>query len=366
MNNKNVLVVNAGSSSIKAAIYKNEQVLLETQINSVEPENLVDNLLTWIDENTKDLQIEAIGHRIVHGGNTFTEPVQIDNLNRDKLATLESLDPDHLPTALKIIDEIMSKMPDVPQIACFDTAFFHDIPRVAQILPLPRKYESIGFRKYGFHGISYQSILETLSQKYSVDVKSLKIVCAHLGSGVSLAAIKNGEPLDTTMEMTPTSGVPMSTRSGNIDPGIVKYLQVKEAMTIEEFDSMTSKQSGLLGISETSADMYELLENADSDIRCKEAVDVFCYQVKKSIGSLSAVLGGIDALVFSGGMGENAPRIRTRVCDGMQYLGIEVDDEKNQTNTGNISKIGSQTAVYVAHTNEALIIARQVEECLQK
>lgn len=366
MNHKNILVINAGSSSIKAAVYSSSEVIANTQLNNVNPETLLEELLGWVEENTKEVEIEAIGHRIVHGGSTFSGPTLLSAEVCSQLQQLTALDPDHTPIALSIIDSLGKLLPNTKQIACFDTAFFNDLPRVAQILPFPRKFESIGFRKYGFHGLSYQSILETLAEEHSVDVKASRIVCAHLGSGVSLAAIANGEPVDTTMEMTPTSGLPMSTRSGSIDPGIVSFLHKQEGVDAEEFSKIANEQSGLLGVSETSADMYTLLQQESTDIRSKEAVDMFCYQVKKSIGSLCAALGGIDLLVFTGGIGENAPKIRSRICSGLEYFKIHLNEERNQANAVEISSNSEMLPIYVLHTDESLVISKQVRAYIDK
>lgn len=359
-----ILVINAGSSSIKATFFSDNQANQETQFNGEEPKELVESLLKWISETTAGQHIAAIGHRIVHGGGVFFAPTAINKQVRSKLQSLTALDPEHLPTALHIIDLLEKQFPTTPQIACFDTEFFHTLPRTAQIIPIPRKYEAVGVRKYGFHGLSYRSVLSTLSKKFAVSIESSRIVCAHLGSGVSLAAIENGVPIDTTMSLTPTSGIPMSSRSGSLDPGIFNFLHEKEGLTIQELNTLTTKKSGLLGISETTPDMYTLLQQESTDIRSKEAIDVFCYEVKKSIGSLTAALGGVDILVFSGGMGENAPLIRQRICQGLEHIGIVLDSDHNQSNQGLISDSSSFAAVYVVHANEATVIAEQVKSFL--
>lgn len=358
-------MINAGSSSIKASLYKDTQLVLETQLNNEQPALLVEDLLSWIDQNLNTEQINAIGHRIVHGGGIFSKPTFLDHTARAALNNLVSLDPDHLPTALHIIDTLTERMPSVAHVACFDTAFFHNLPRVAQIVALPREYEAMGLRKYGFHGLSYESILEILKKDHSVDVASSRIICAHLGSGASLAAIANGVPVDTTMSMTPASGIPMSTRSGSIDPGIVNYLHDTKNVSAEEFHQITTKKSGLLGISETTPDMYALLQQEDTDIRSKEAIDVFCYEVKKSIGALSATLGGIDVLVFAGGIGEKAPKIRQRILSGLDYLGLEIDDTSNQENKNIVSKAHSAATIYALQSDEASVMVKQVNNLLQ-
>lgn len=364
--NSAILVINAGSSSIKAAIYSQNQLLEDVQLNDEHPDQLINALLAWINEKCSGVSVDIVGHRIVHGGNSFSEPTVLTANVRSELEKLVSFDPDHLPSALHIVEVLSEKMPNVPQLACFDTAFFNTLPRVAQIVALPRRYEAVGLRKYGFHGLSYQSLLETLNKEYSVDVESSRIICAHLGSGASLAAIKNGKPIDTTMSMTPASGIPMSTRSGSIDPGIVKYLYDQDNVLPEEFDHIINKESGLLGISETSADMHTLLEQEDVDIRSREAIDVFCYEIKKSIGSLAAAMNGVDVLVFAGGIGEKAPKIRERVCDGLEHLGIKLHTVNNNANNAVINVPDAPTAVYALQTNEALVMMKQLQDYLIK
>ncbi len=363
MNDHITLLVNAGSSSIKAAFYSGLNLSAEANFSGADSGQLVQELLNWASKQPQ--QANVIGHRIVHGGALFQTATKIDEDVRGKLESLASLDPEHLPTALNIIDSLNERMPDVPQIACFDTAFFHGLPRVAQIIPLPRELESLGLRKYGFHGLSYQSLLDILKNDYSVDVGSSRIICAHLGSGASLAAIKNGVPLDTTMSLTPTSGIPMSTRSGDVDPGVVEFLHKQRGISSEEFYRIATTKSGLLGISETSADMHALLEAQETDIRAKEAIDVFCYDVKKAIGSLSAVLGGVDVLVFSGGIGEKAPKIRKQICEGLEYLGIKIDDQNNNNNQSTLHDPAGSVAVYALHTAEELTMVKLVHEYLQ-
>lgn len=359
------LVVNAGSSSIKLALYEGLDLQKNTQFDGLIPQELIEKSSAWIAEHVADKNIQVVAHRIVHGGSKFSRPTEIDDAMRAELEELALLDPDHMPVALQIVDLLKERMPNASQIACFDTAFFHDLPRVAQIIALPRKFESIGIRKYGFHGLSYQYLLESLKQEYGVDVAKSRIVCAHLGSGTSVAAIKNGVPIDTAMSVTPSSGVPMSSRSGDIDPGIVGYLHKKKGLSADDFQRITSSESGLLGISETTADMYTLLQQEDSDIRSKEAVDVYCYEVKKAIGSLTAVLGGIDILVFSGGIGEKAPLIRQRICTGLDYLGIHIDLQKNEENQARIHNESGPVQIFALHTNEEQIIAKQVHGYLK-
>ena len=245
-------------------------------------------------------------------------------------------------------------------MACFDTAFHHDLPRVARILPIPRRYEEKGVRRYGFHGLSYEFLMGELARLAGPETAHDRVILAHLGTGARLAAVSDGIPVDTSMSFTPTAGVPMSTRSGDLDPGLIWYLARTEGLDDKRFNEMVNFQSGLLGISETSCDMHDLLECETQDVRAAEAVALFCYQVKKWIGAFAAALGGLDTLVFAGGIGENAPIIRARICDGLGFLGIELEKKRNAANEGVISSDASKISVRVLHTDEELMIARAV------
>jgi acetate kinase len=252
------------------------------------------------------------------------------------------------------------RFPDLPQIACFDTAFHHDLPRVAQILPIPRRYEAQGVRRYGFHGLSFEFLMGELARLAGTKAAQGRVILAHLGSGASLAAVRNGRPVDTSMSFTPTAGVPMGTRSGDLDPGLVWYLARTEGLDAKRFNEMVNFQSGLLGVSETSSDMRDLLDREAKDVRAAEAVALFCYQVMKWIGAFAAALGGLDTLVFAGGIGENAPIVRARICDRLGFLGIELKEERNTSNEGMISSPASQVSVRVIHTDEEWMIATTV------
>lgn len=254
--------------------------------------------------------------------------------------------------------------PTWPQIACFDTAFHHDLPRVAQLLPIPRRYQAQGVRRYGFHGLSYAYLIEELARVAGPIKAGGRVILAHLGSGASLAAVRDGRSLDTSMGFTPASGVLMSTRSGDLDPGLMWYLAATEQMSAKDFNTMITSQSGLLGISETSPDMQVLLEHEAVDPRAAEAVALFCYQVKKWVGAFAAALSGVNTLVFAGGIGENAPVVRSRICEGLQFLGIELDRALNAGNEGVISTTSSRVTVRVIHTDEELMIAKTVSQLL--
>ena len=278
----------------------------------------------------------------------------------EELRQLKPFDPEHLPEEIQLTEAFHHRFPDLPQVACFDTAFHHDLPRVARLLPIPRRYEAEGVRRYGFHGLSYSFLMEELARLAGAEAAQGRVVLAHLGNGASLAAVHHGKPVDTSMSFTPTAGVPMSTRSGDLDPGLVWYLARTEKMSAKQFNEMVNFQSGLLGVSETSSDMRDLLDHETQDVRAAEAVALFCYQVKKWIGAFAAALGGLDTLVFAGGIGENAPAVRARICDGLEFLGIELEEEHNAANAGVISAAASRVSVRVMRTDEELMIAKTV------
>jgi acetate kinase len=278
----------------------------------------------------------------------------------EDLRRLSPFDPDHMPEEILLTEAFHRRFPDLPQVACFDTAFHHDLPRVAQILPIPRRYEALGVRRYGFHGLSYAFLMEELARLADPAAKTGRVILAHLGNGASLAAVRDGKSVDTSMSFTPTSGIPMSTRSGDLDPGLVWYLARTEKMSAKQFNEMVNLQSGLLGISESSSDMRDLLDREPQDVRAAEAVALFCYQVKKWIGAFAAGLGGLDTLVFAGGIGENAPAVRERICDGLGFLGIQLEEKRNATNEGVISAAASRVAVRVIRTDEERMIAKKV------
>jgi acetate kinase len=243
-------------------------------------------------------------------------------------------------------------------VACFDTAFHQTMPRVAKLLPIPRRFDAKGIQRYGFHGLSYAFLMEELARLGDPAAKKGRVILAHLGNGASMAAVRDGKSIDTSMCFTPTAGLVMSTRSGDLDPGLEPYLARTEQMTTKQFYKMVNHESGLLGVSETSSDMRDLLEHEKKDVRAVEAVGLFCYQAKKWIGAYAAALGGLDTLVFAGGIGENAPIVRARICDGLSFLGIEVDEKQNAKSAPVISMDAGRVAVRVMHTNEELMIAR--------
>jgi acetate kinase len=385
---ESILTINGGSSSIKFALFAANRWLrlkLNGQIErigmpeavfcvqSADPgENFtrqvaaqdhmtaVAALMDWIEEREKFGRLVAVGHRIVHGGPNYHEPQRLTSELLEELHRLTPLDPEHLPEEILLIEAFHRRFPHLPQIACFDTAFHYDLPRVARLLPIPRRYEAQGVRRYGFHGLSYEFLMGELARTEGTVAARGRIILAHLGNGASLAAVRDGKPIDTSMGFTPAAGVPMSTRSGDLDPGLVGYLARTEGLDAKQFNDMVNFKSGLLGISDTSSDMRDLLQREADDPRAADAVALFCYQIRKWIGAFAAALGGLDTLVFAGGIGENAPTVRTRICAGLAFLCIELDDPRNEGNADLISADVARVKVRVMRTNEELVIARSV------
>jgi acetate kinase len=383
-----ILTINGGSSSIKFALFEAGDSLRRILEGGIEriglPEatlrvkglSQADNfsrlvmaadytvavgaLMDWIEERSGQDALTAVGHRVVHGGPKYSKPQRITVEMVEELHRLSPFDPEHLPEEILLTGAFHRRFPDLPQVACFDTAFHHDLPRVARLLALPRRYEAKGVRRYGFHGLSYAFLMEELERVAGPQAVRGRVILAHLGNGASLAAVHDTKPMDTTMGFTPTAGVPMSTRSGDLDPGLVWYLAQTEGMGPKQFNEMVNFHSGLLGVSETSSDMGDLLERENEDVRAAEAIVLFCYQVKKFIGAFAAALGGLDTLVFAGGIGENAPVVRARICDGLEFLGIELEEKQNLANAGVISAKARRVAVRVIHTDEEWMIANTV------
>jgi acetate kinase len=316
-------------------------------------------LVQWLRQRGQAGELAAVGHRVVHGMGRF-DPERITPALLEALHRIEPVDPDHLPVEIALIEAARVALPGVAQVACFDTRFHRDLPRVAAQLPLPRRFEAQGLRRYGFHGLSYTFLLETLGRIAGPEAAQGRVILAHLGGGASLAAVREGRCVDTTMSFTPTAGLVMGTRSGDLDPSLAPYLQRTAGVSSAQFLKMVNHESGLLGVSGTSADMRELLAAEAADPRAAEAVALFCYTVRKAIGSFAAALGGLDTLVFSGGIGENASLVRARVCEGLQFLGVHIDADRNAGPPGLISSPTGRVAVHVIRTDEAHIIARDV------
>jgi acetate kinase len=317
-------------------------------------------LIDCIEECNGHDAFTAVGHRVVHGGPRYSEPQRITAEMVEELRRLSPFDPEHLPEEILLTEAFHRRFSDVPQVACFDTAFHHDLPRVAQLLPIPRRYEAQGVRRYGFHGLSYAFLMGELARLAGTEAAQGRVILAHLGNGASLAAVYRGKSMDTSMSFTPTAGVPMSTRSGDLDPGLVWYLARTEHLDAKGFNEMVNFKSGMLGVSETSSDMRDLLDRETQDVRAAEAVALFCYQIKKWVGAFAAALGGLDTLVFAGGIGENAPVVRARICEGLGFLGIELNESRNAETAGVISMDASRVPVCVIHTDEEWMIANTV------
>jgi acetate kinase len=385
-----ILTINGGSSSIRFAIYKPgeaPQRLLDGKIDRIglrgtnlivndpggkpqvphrlaapDPLTAVNYLLDWLEAQLVFASVEAVGHRVVHGMK-HSEPKRVTRKLLAELHRITLYDPDHLPREIGLIEAFRKRHPKLPQVACFDTAFHRTLPRVARLLPIPRRYAAKGVERYGFHGLSYAYLMEELGRLDAAAAKG-RVILAHLGNGASLAAVRGGKSIDTSMGFTPTSGLVMSTRTGDLDPGLVYYLARTQRMTAARFQQMVNYESGLLGVSGTSSDLRDLLARETDDIRAAEAVALFCYQTKKWIGTFAAALGGLDTLIFAGGIGENAPLIRARICDGLGFLGVELDHGRNAKNASLISPDAGRVKVRVIRTDEELMIVRSVTRVL--
>ena len=386
-----LLTINGGSSSIRFALYDEGEPLrrlLDGKVDRVglsgtnltfkdatgqsqdsrtidpaDHRSAVAFLLDWLETQPVFASVKAVGHRVVHGM-THSEPERVTPELLDELHRITPYDPDHLPLEIELIEAFRQRHPTLPQVACFDTAFHRTMPRVATLLPIPRRYEAAGVRRYGFHGLSYEFLMEELARLGDPAATKGRVILAHLGNGASLAAVRDGKSIDTSMSFTPTAGLVMSSRSGDLDPGLVSYLARTEQMSAAQFQEMVNHASGLLGVSEISSDLRDLLARESDDVRAAEAVALFCYQAKKWIGSFAAALGGLDTLVFAGGIGENAPLIRERICDGLGFLGIELNQKRNAKNAPLISPDAGRVKVRVIRTDEELMIARSATRVL--
>ncbi len=387
-----VLAINAGSSSIKFAVFEKKSDWVRRlhglvdriglpgtslqyrdapgsdahseSLGDLDHESAANRLVDWLAEQADVAALQGIGHRMVHGGPLHMEPVRVTIELLNELRGLRAYAPDHLPIEISLVERFGERFAERPQVACFDTGFHRYLPRVARILPLSRALQAEGVQRYGFHGLSYAFLMQELARVAGAPAAQARVILAHLGNGASLSAVRGGRSIDTSMAFTPASGIPMSTRSGDVDPGLVRYFAQTRQMGPEAFHRMVNHESGLLGLSETSSDVRDLLEREASDERAREALDVFCYHVRKWIGGFAAALGGVDTLVFSGGIGENAWQIRSRICAELRFLGIELDANRNAGGMSVISSDASTVAVRVIRTDEELMIARAVSEFL--
>jgi acetate kinase len=363
-----ILTINAGSSSIRFALFAigaRQLRLMDEKMERIGSEAAsvtADRLLQKLKEQSSIAAPDAIGHRVVHGM-LHTEPERVTPGLLEELRRITPYDPEHLPREIALIEALQQRFPKVPQVACFDTAFHRHMPAVATLLPIPRRYAAKGVQRYGFHGLSYTFLLGELKRLGDPAAVRGRVILAHLGSGASLAAVLDGRGIDTSMGFTPAAGLVMGTRSGDLDPGLMSYLALTESMTAAQFQTLVNHESGLMGISESSADVRDLLERERADVRAREAIDLFCYQAKKWIGAFAAALSGVDTLVFAGGIGENSAPVRRRICDGLQFLGIEIDDTLNQQHAARIST--GAVAVRVIRTDEESVIADLTRRVLE-
>jgi acetate kinase len=360
-----VLCVNSGSSSLKCALFEvdrsseRELARVAHPVHSGDYTAALDAAIALFDE--RGLPTPAAGgHRVVHGGPRHAEPVVVDDELLAELGELTAFAPLHMPAAIAGIEAIGARW-DIPQVACFDTAFHHRMPVLAKRLPLPDNLWDEGVRRYGFHGLSYEYVVGAL------DPTQLgRAVIAHLGNGASMAAVHDGRSLDTTMGFTPAGGLVMSTRPGDLDPGVPVYLLRDKGYDTDRLEQLVERESGLAALSGGTSDMKTLIDERDHDPRAALAVEAFCYHARKHVGALAAVLGGLDTLVFTGGIGEQAAVVRDEICRGLEHLGVQLDGERNEANAGVISAPGSDCVVRVVRTDEDLVIARHTGALLRR
>ncbi len=382
-----LLTINTGSSSLKAGVYRvdgaialdvsakveriglpgsrtritdaADATLVDRQEDAPTHESALEKVLAWLERHRAGKGLDAVGHRVVHGGSRHRQPTLISAEVLAALQALQSIDPEHMPQAIAAIQTVSRVYPTTPQVACFDTAFHQSMPWVARTYPLPRELRHAGVVRYGFHGLSCEYIMHELRAIDSAAADG-RVVIAHLGNGASMTAVHRGAVVDTTMGFTPTGGLMMGTRSGDLDPGVLLYLLESKGMDAAALSQVVNRESGLLGVSETSADMGELLAKEAVDPRAGAAIALFCYQARKFLGALVAVLGGLDTLVFTGGIGEHAAPVRTRICAALSFLGIDLDPLRNTQHAPIISRDGG-AVVRVMKTDEDLMIARHLQ-----
>ena len=365
--NRSVLAVNSGSSSIKFALFTlapEPSALIRGAIDEAARATTVDEVLERVADPLGTYPLAAVGHRIVHGGPALFAPQLVTDQLLTTLRGLVSFAPNHLPAEIHLIDAVRRLRGDMPQLVCFDTAFHAALPDVARRLAIPRAYDAQGVRRYGFHGLSYTFLIHELQRRAGHAQASGKVVLTHLGSGSSLAAVREGRCIDTSMGFTPIGGVVMSTRSGDLDPGVVTYIARSTGMDADRVEHELSHRSGLKGVSGGVGDMRDLLAREATDDACRLAVSIYCYEITKRIGAYAAALGGLDAIVFSGGIGEHAPAVRARICGGLEFLGISLDERHNAENAAMISTSTSRVAVHVIPTDEEVVIAAAAYQLL--
>jgi len=386
-----VLTINGGSSSIKFALYQNDGSLNRLLHGNIDRIGLPDSklsysqekenqnetlnldahdhkstanfLMDWLDDKIDFATINGIGHRVVFGMQ-HTKPEIITQELLDELYRFSSFDPEHLPVEIDLIKAFRQRYPNLPQVACFDTTFHSTMPRVAKLLTVPRRFDKKGIQRYGFHGLSFTYLMEELSRVAGTKAANGRVILAHLGNGASMAAVRGGKSIDTSMGFTPSAGMVMGSRPGDLDPGVAWYIMQSENLSTEQFNHLINHESGLLGISEISSDMRDLLKVESDDIRAAEAVELFCYQAKKWIGAFAAALGGLDTLIFAGGIGESSSIIRSRICSGLEFIGIEIDEERNNINSPLIATDNATVDVRIINTDEERMIEKTVIQTL--
>ncbi len=383
-----ILVVNAGSSSIKTVVYQTHSTAVErvfecsardigqehatitivdgqgdtTTTTTVLTDHsaALDAILEHISSHIDISDVMSVGYRVVYGGSKYFEPTIITDSVLDDLAVFKDVDPEHAPISHAIMSSLRGRLQNAQHVACFDTGFFRNIPEVAQIIPIPSRLRKAGLKRFGYHGLSYEYLADRFGVIAGNEAKNGRVIYAHLGSGASIAATVNGEPVDMTMGLTPNSGLVMGSRSGDVDPSLAWVLAHETGMSIDEYQQVINHESGLLAVSELSSDMYTLLQNQAMNPKAALAVELFCYQARKAIGALATTIEGLDSLVFSGGMGEQAPEIRRRICEGLAFLGVSIDHDANERHNELISSAESRVGVHVIPTDESLSIARSV------
>jgi acetate kinase len=384
---RHILCINSGSSSIKFALYRltpEEELLTKGAVEHIgmpggwlwledgagthlanrhgdfsDHRKAVQAMVSLAVDDYRFPPPDGVGHRLVHGGPHHTTPEIVTPQLLLNLRKFIPFAPLHLPSEIQGVEAVRANHPELGQVVCFDTAFHRHLPEVAQRFPLPRSLYHEGVHRYGFHGLSYEYIVSALG-----DGVRGRVVVAHLGNGASMAALQDGRPQDTTMGFTPIGGLMMGTRSGDLDPGILVYLMDEKGYNARQFDKLLNHRSGLIGVSGISSDMETLLEKSSTELHAAQAVEMFCYQARTAVGGLSAILGGLDALVFTGGIGERAAPVRRLICEGLEFLGIRLDPQRNEAHAPIISSKDSPCTVRVIPTNEGLMIARHTHRLL--
>ena len=363
---RSVLAVNRGSSSVKFGLFTFEpdpQLISRGTVEIEEGRDVVDRLAGQIADEVARRPLAGVAHRLVHGGPSLVNPQVVNAELIGQLRALAHLAPNHLPDEIDLIEKFSAGHPSLPQVVCFDTAFHASLPEVARRLPIPGEYVAKGVRRYGFHGLSYTYLAGELERR--TGSKPGRAVLAHLGNGSSLAAVRDGRSIDTTMGFTPIGGVVMSSRAGDLDPGVVTHIARLGGFDADRLDDVLSHRSGLKAISGGTTDMRELLTREKHDDACRLAVDIYCYEIRKRVGAYAAALGGLDALVFSGGIGERAHQVRARICMGLEFIGVHLDDDVNAANGPIVSAADSRVAVHVIPTDEEIVMARAACRLLQ-